>query len=270
MSQPIFSRLRKYYEKLAAVLRGEADAASIFPNTSDIGLSREGIYAEFLRNHVPSKCNVFLGGFVFDEKENESKQLDIIITTDTTPRFKPTPGLEKSFSPIEGTLGIVSVKSTLNKEQLYDALNGIASIPLMAPLDKRVMPLLNIPNYQDWPFKIIYATDSILPATLLSHPNEFYQTNPVIPLTRRPNIIHVAGKFCIIRIIEGWDIQNRETAQKITSNIGEFHLFTTDSDLQAITWTLNMLQLNAVSSTHILFSYQYILNNVLLRTDKSQ
>ncbi len=155
----------------------------------------------------------------------------------------------------------------LTRNKLFDALEGIASVPLMSPLDKRVMPLLNIPNYQDWPLKIIYATESILPTTLLSHLNEFYREKPDIPLTRRPNIIHVAGKCCIVRITEGWTIQNRETAQKIAVNIGEYQLLTTDSDIQAITWTLNMLQQNAVSSTHILFSYQYILDNVLLRAD---
>ncbi len=106
MPKPIYERLRKYYKKVAEVLRGQASTSSIFPNTTDIGLSREGIYAELFRNHLPNKCNVFLGGFVFHEDGNESKQLDFIVNTDTTPRFRPTPGFSKSFSPIEGTLGI--------------------------------------------------------------------------------------------------------------------------------------------------------------------
>jgi hypothetical protein len=62
-----FVRLRKYYLNVAQVLRGEADAASVFPNTTDIGMSREKVYADFLRQHAPSKCNVFLGGFLFDD-----------------------------------------------------------------------------------------------------------------------------------------------------------------------------------------------------------
>ena len=137
MPKPIYKRLAEYYVKVAEVLRGEASVASIFPNTTDIGLSREGIYAELLRNHVPSKCNVFLGGFVFDEDGNESKQLDIIVSTDTTPRFRPTPGSAKSFSPIEGTIGIISIKSKLDKKELNDALDGIASIPPMSALKGR-------------------------------------------------------------------------------------------------------------------------------------
>jgi len=116
MAKNFFVRLRNYYINVAKVLRGEADAASVFANTTDIGVSRELVYSEFLKQHAPSKCNVFLGGFLFDYDGAESKQLDIIITTDTAPRFNfhNKDGSGKSFSPVEGTLGIVSIKSTLN------------------------------------------------------------------------------------------------------------------------------------------------------------
>jgi len=111
----IYDRLRDYYTKVGAVLRGEADAGSIFPNSTDVGMSREKVYANFLAQHAPSMCRVFFGGFLFDEAGAESKQLDIIITTDTTPRFDfhNQDGSGKSFSHVEGTLGVVSVKSTL-------------------------------------------------------------------------------------------------------------------------------------------------------------
>lgn len=118
MAQSFSKRLREYYLRVAKVLRGEADAASIFPNSSDVGVSRERIYADFLRQHTPSKCNVFLGGFLFHMDGSESKQLDIIVTTDTAPRFdfhNPDGG-GKSFSPVEGTLGVVSIKSNLDKK----------------------------------------------------------------------------------------------------------------------------------------------------------
>lgn len=148
MAQNFFDRLRKYYTKVAEVLRGEADAASVFANTTDIGMSRKLAYAEFLKQHAPSKCNVFLGGFLFDDDGAESKQLDIIITTDTAPcfNFHNKDGAGKSFSPVEGTLGVVSVKSTLNRAELFDALGGIASIPPTRSLDGRVNVMLKIKN----------------------------------------------------------------------------------------------------------------------------
>lgn len=40
MSQPFFVRLKDYYQKIGTVLRGEAEAANIFPNPTDIGITR--------------------------------------------------------------------------------------------------------------------------------------------------------------------------------------------------------------------------------------
>ncbi|MBN72957.1 MAG: hypothetical protein CME32_27190 [Gimesia sp.] len=118
MAREFYIRLRKYYQRVAEVLRGDAEAASVFPNTTDIGQSRERIYARYLEQHAPSKCNVFLGGILFHEDGTESKQLDVIVTTDTAPRFNfhNEDGGGKSFSPVAGTLGIASIKSTLDKK----------------------------------------------------------------------------------------------------------------------------------------------------------
>jgi hypothetical protein len=163
MAGQFFQRLRAYYLQVAAVLRGEAEAALIFPNPTDIGMSRERVYAEFLRQHAPSKCNVFLGGFLFGNDGSESAQLDVIVTTDTTPRFNfhNPDGQGKSFSPVEGTVAVASIKSTLNKNELEGALAGIARIPPTGPLAGRVTLGFAIRNYDDWPYKIIYASDGI-------------------------------------------------------------------------------------------------------------
>ncbi|WP_186192481.1 DUF6602 domain-containing protein [Burkholderia gladioli] len=264
MAQNFFDRLREYYMRVAEVLRGEAGAASVFANTTDIGISRELSYAEFIKQHAPSKCNVFLGGFLFDEDGLESKQLDIIITTDTAPRFNfhNKDGSGKSFSPVEGTLGVVSVKSTLNKVELFDALVGISSIPPTRSLDGRVNTLLKIAGYDDWPLKVIYASKGIAPDTLFAHLNEFYTQNSAIPLNRRPDFIHVAGSCLIARVQSGMSLHDRSTGVAQPLSIGTYRLITTDSDLQAIVWTINQLQQNATVSTHILYSYGSIINKV--------
>lgn len=265
MAKKFFVRLREYYIKVAEVLRGEADAASVFANTTDIGISRELVYAEFLRQHAPSKCNVFLGGFLFDDDGAESKQLDIIITTDTAPNFnfQNKDGLGKSFSPVEGSLGVVSIKSILNRAELFDALGGIASIPPTRGLGNRENPLFKIKNYDDWPVKVVYASNGIAPETLLAHLNEYYATHPEIPLSRRPNFIHVAGSCFIVRIKEGMSLSGYVPGTPNQPTIGNYHLITIDADLQAIVWTLNQLQENATASTHILFSYGSLINKVV-------
>lgn len=265
MAQTFFQRLRGYYMNVGAVLRGEANVASIFPNTTDIGMSRERVYAEFLRQHAPSKCNVFFGGFLFGDDGQESTQMDVLVTTDTTPQFNfhNSDGQGKSFSPVEGTLGVASIKSTLNKNELEDSLNGLASIPPTGDLNGRISPALSIPNYEDWPYKIVYASDGISAQTLLGHVNNYYARNSEIPQGRRPNCIHVAGKYVLFRVVKGMVIWNIYEQVSETSSIGEFHIFTTEPDLQGMLWVLDGLQQRAMTSTHILYSYGQIFNRVV-------
>ncbi len=136
MADNFYVRLAKYFEKVAEVMRGEADAASVFANASDIGGGRERVYAAFLKQHAPSKCNVFLGRFLFHEDGSESDQIDIIVTTDTAPRFDfhNQDGGGKSFSPVEGTLAVVSVKSKLDKKELFNSLMGSVRFHRQPPL----------------------------------------------------------------------------------------------------------------------------------------
>lgn len=260
MSQPFFNRLRDYYAKVGEVLRGEASAASVFANTTDIGLSREKIYAEFLRQHAPSKCNVLFGGFLFHENGDESKQVDLIVTTDTCPQFNfhNQRGDGKSFACVEGAIACVSIKSFLDKAQLEDSLLNLASIPPTKSLEKRVLPLLDISNYEDWPFKVIYASDGLGADTILGHLHAFYLTHPNIPESRKPNLIHVAGKYLIFRS-QGTEILDGN--RKL--NKGEFVILGGSPDIQAIVWTIDGIQSRASAAAYILFRYDFIVNKVL-------
>ncbi len=259
-----YTRLRNYYLKVAEVLRGDAEAAAVFPNTTDIGVSRERVYADFLRQHAPSKCNVFLGGFLFHIDGTESKQLDVIVTSDTAPRynFHNRDGGGKSFSPVEGTLGVASIKSTLDKAQLQDALAGMASIPPTEPLGNRINPLFDIVEYDDWPYKVVYASSGLTANTILGHLNDYYLANPEVPISRRPNLVHVAGQYAIFKAGPGMSMYHRATSQSTPLEPGSFHIFPTDSDVQAICWVLNGLQTNATASSHINFSYHDIINRL--------
>src|ERR1043165_8082751 len=115
MPQPFYNRLMGYYRSIGKVLRGEAAAASVFPNSTDIGVSRERAYMRFLETHVPSSCSVTLGGFMFGLDGSESRQLDIIVSAGVAPRFAfhATHSGGKSFACIDGTIGVATIKSTL-------------------------------------------------------------------------------------------------------------------------------------------------------------
>lgn len=259
MPKPFFERLRDYYAKVGEVLRGEAEAASVFPNSTDVGISREKVYAEFLRQHAPSKCNVVYGGFLFDEDGTESKQLDVIVTTDTCPQFNfHNPDKEgKTFACVEGCLAAASIKSSLTKAELFDALENIASLPPTRSLDGRIPPALQIKRYEDWPYKIIYASDGLAADTIQAHLYDFYRSNPAIPDHRRPNMIHVAGRYFIHRAQGNEMLDGNRPLQK-----GEFAIVGGHPETQAIAWTLQNIQERASASGFITFRYDFILKKL--------
>ena len=260
--EPFFTRLAQYYNDVAKVLRGEANAAKIFPNAADIGSRREDVYSAFLKQHTPSKCNVFFGGFLFDEDGSESDQMDIIISTDTAPRYHFN-NSEKSFCPVEGTLGIASVKSTLDKNELFKALKGISSIPPTRSLEGRLNPGIQIPNYDNWPVKIIYASKGSSGEKILKHTQDYYAKNSQIPITRRPDIIHVAGSYIIVKgrpEISLYSI-SKGTTEKIKE--GDYQLIKSEPDLMAIAWVLHWLQQASAASSDIYFNYGWIINGIL-------
>lgn len=260
MSSEFYERLKEYYTNIGSALRNEADSASIFPNTSDIGSSRERIYADFLRTHLPASCNVLFGGFLFDIAGNESKQIDIIISSDSCIQFnfENLIGEGKSFACVEGTIAAISMKSKLDSRELERALENIASIPSMEPLGNRVSPLIKIPSYDDWPFKVIYASDGISKDKLMESLESFYMDNSSIPATRRPNLIHVLGKYCIVRTVgdaltlDGTRIPN-----------GVFYAMDDGRDIFALTYAVEDIQKKSAAIRHILFDYKGIRINLL-------
>ena len=263
MAAEFYTRLKAYYIGVAAALRGEADAAAIFANSTDRGTSREAVYAEFIRQHAPSTCRVNFGGFVFGMDGTESSQLDILVVANTTPRYDFHGKLtNKSFSPVDGTIGVVSVKSMLDKAQLEDSLNGFASIAAYSETVTSVSPIVNKPNLADWPFKIIYSTDGISLTTLLKHLNAFYEARPDIPLGRRPNLIHVAGKYVIARTFKKTILWNPITKQGTPTEEGKFVAATTESDFQGLVIAVDELTKLSITATQLLFDYSHMIHRL--------
>jgi hypothetical protein len=259
MPRPFFDRLMEYYSDVGKVLRGEASAASIFPNPSDIGSSRERVYAEVLKMHLPSSCNVVFGGFLFDQNGSESKQIDILITNESSLRFDfhNRDGTGKSFACIDGCVGLVSVKSTLNSSELIDSLENIASIPDKQLLpDTQVITGLTLPEYDDWPCKIIYASDGVKLPTLQKSLNSFYVDNPEIPFHKRPNVIHVAGKYAIVRSKMYSIGPSGETSEP-----GRFHGAADNTDAFGLLTAIMYIQETALGSKYVLYCYRKMLTN---------
>jgi hypothetical protein len=112
-----FVDLIKYFEDQANNIQTQALRAGIFSNKSDIGTIREDILFDFLSSHIPARCNVIKGGFVFDSLGNKLRQIDLMNCNDQTFQFKQSQDNKtKSFNCIEGCFAVISVKSFLNKQ----------------------------------------------------------------------------------------------------------------------------------------------------------
>jgi hypothetical protein len=193
MTRDFLPRLRTYFDDVAKALRGEARPASIFPNPTDVGMAREDVYANFLRQHLPANCVIAFGGFLFDQTGQESGQIDIIVSEASVLQFnfynQDTKG--KTFACVDGCVAAASVKSKLDRADLFDSLENLASIPDKQSIEGRYPFILSLPNYEDYPYKVIYASEGIKGETIYAHLLEYYTLHPdvsgsaVLPAVRQ-------------------------------------------------------------------------------------
>lgn len=192
---------------------------------------------------------------------HESKQIDLIVLNDASPQFNfhNPDGQGKSFACIDGCVAVASIKSTLDSGQLINALDNIASLPDKIPMEGRHNPLIKIKNYEDWPYKIIYASDGVSIETAQKTINSFYESNKDIQHYKRPNIIHVCGKYSIVRV--GKDATTRDGIQ-IEEN--SFCGVPDPSDSYALLSTILEIQLRIQSSKHLLYNYMKLVDKLTI------
>jgi hypothetical protein len=168
-------QLKTYFNSLANTLASKAETAGIFSGRVDIGRCREIISQEFFQKHVSPRFTVNLGGEIFGYPNHCSGQMDIIINHDMSATFKENAVIR---CPIESVTAAASIKSTLDKKQLFDSLENLASIPqlnkeifttnpLTKPFDEYVI---------SWPSLFIFAFDGMSGETCLKHMKDFYST----------------------------------------------------------------------------------------------
>ena len=154
-----FVDLIEYYDNKANTIQSLAREPSIHDNKSDIGTLREDYLFDFLETHIPTRCNVIKGGFVFDSTGSKSRQIDLMVCNDQTFQFKKSgnDNKTKSFNCVEGCYAVISVKSVLDKDALIDSIQNLASVSTTKKI--KISPLVN--NTQDlinqMPQRIIFA-----------------------------------------------------------------------------------------------------------------
>lgn len=261
MGGDIFARLHEYLSSVGRSLKYNAETATVFRNTGDVGTSRERLYGEFLRTHTPASCTTSFGGFLFDDAGQESKQLDVIVTTNQTPQFNfhNRDGSGKSLSHVEGCIAVASLKSKIDKKALYEALDNIATIPHVKTFEGRLSQDVHFEQdtHLDWPLKIVFGTSAIMPETIWNHLTEYYEKFPDIPLGRRPNVIHAAGRFCFIRIKAGMSVFPGPMLR-----IGQYQPQLNSPDVQALSYVMDEIQNRALGASRVFFEYRSLWNKV--------
>lgn len=253
MTKPFAQRLRSYLTGLTHVMRGEALSSTAFPNTTDNGQSKERSFLEILRHHTPSSCNVFLGGYLFNLQGEESKQIDIIISDTQSIKFDALnkDGGGKSFACVDGAIAAFSIKSYLSKDEMFDALSNIASIPSGTSLTpSNSDPNVNMEGVRDGMLKVIYALDGAKLETTTGYLEEFYSKHPDIPNSRRPNYIHVLGKYTWVRTI-----RPLVNDAGVSVPIGKFCSRSHDADLYFISSIFVGVEAIARLHRHLFFDY---------------
>ena len=259
MSTDAFAKMAEYFQSLVQELTSEARQAGLLQNPTAVGTGREEIFRRLLERHLPDNCEVFRGGYVFNVEGEASKQIDVIVTSGPTPRFEILPNLQ-AIAPLEGTICVGEVKTKLDKARLYEALENFASLPLITDSNKALSP--NIQNvgeefWWDWPYKVIFAYDAIDKETLYRHISEFYNERREIPQHRRPSLIHVLGKYIVVRCLPKMRTRNvvGGALSAIDTPVGDYRWFDTASDLAAMAYMFSSLQERAFLSYHMIWPY---------------
>jgi len=97
-------------------------------------------------------------GFLFDSNGNKSNQIDLIITNDSTLQLRVSVNQNsKMHTCLEGCLCSISIKTNLIKNELFEAIDNLVSIPT----DKKYSYVNEFTNTKELlskvPLKIIFA-----------------------------------------------------------------------------------------------------------------
>lgn len=171
-------------------------------NPADKGELCENFVKKFLEGFFSDNYKIFRGGKIVDCNNNESSQLDIILTAKNSLKIFG----EKGIYPIESVYGVFSVTSTLNHKKFLSCLNEFKSIPNNEP--EFIFLNSSNENYQrklvtEWkkrfPFKCIFAFTGDICKDWEDELNNIVEKNPE-EFNFLPDIIHVNKKGFIRKL----------------------------------------------------------------------
>ncbi len=194
---------------------------------------------------------------------NLSNQIDLLVVNDFSLNFAyfdQHSQNNKKIQTVEGCLAAVSVKSTLDKDQLDDALSNLASIPKMPDdMFDKINPGLGVEmrkDYLNFPKKIVFAFSGLSVETILEHINSFYSLNNTLLDYQKAELIIVNNSYCIERALNG-GAKTRDGSNIPEGTYHPMHSVTNPKGFGALPLfrLLMRIQETAQYSPHIIFEY---------------
>ncbi|MCL2032676.1 MAG: hypothetical protein FWG96_05360 [Methanomassiliicoccaceae archaeon] len=218
------SNFIEYLNAMSEHLSKLSEAAGVTPHNLSKGHNREDILVDFFNYHLPRRLKARKNVIVIDNKGNESNEIDIAITNDIMPDFSTQ---MRMCIPIESVAGTISVKTKLDKKELFNCLDNIKELPQIQPeyiyTDKE--PTKKHKEYlNSLPKNYIFAYDGIKHEAIIKHIERYYTDNHDVPLNRRPVHTIVNGKYsvsisdCDKKTIRGADIKKGHPYRMIIKN----------------------------------------------------
>ena len=113
------------FERAARKLRASFEELANIPHRGEKGGQAEEIVRRFLNDHLPRRFAA-AGGFILDQKDQLSKQTDVIVyDAFNCPVYRADEGA--GIFPNDNVAAVVEVKSRLDADRLAEAIENIAA-----------------------------------------------------------------------------------------------------------------------------------------------
>ena len=258
MEKDPFQTIVEQFQSADKLLLSEALASGSLRHPTDTGTEREESVRRMLERFLPASCQVSRGGFLFNIHGDASKQIDIIVTAGLAPRFE---SLSKDVvvAPLEDTIGVAEVKSNLDKQRLFEALDNLAELPRLEDPQSTLSSSLKRPAphfWWDWPVKMILAFKAVSKEVLLDHLSEYYRQHPGIPHENRVSLIYVVDQYTIHRMTPRVQVGNADgSVAENQPPPGDYHSFDNMANVAGLVDLVTQLQQRAFMARFMVWPY---------------
>lgn len=119
------SPFQGWFDTLEVILERQAKLAGLLDHGVMMGNAREFFVANVLKSVLPPSLHIGTGKII-DVKGNTSKQVDVIIYDPQFPVMETSKG--QGMYLVDGVIAAIEIKSTLDKQKLWDALDNCLSV----------------------------------------------------------------------------------------------------------------------------------------------